>query len=321
MTALHVWLHRLNRVALFVSLSLGVACAHLPREASPLDQRQTEPVSASAGGALNGIAWASSTAADFSLGQVVTGGDKCYGKNCKVTSLTATGDILLTGTTATGHVLQVGDAVQNVGGTVKVYANPANVNAIEFRIPGDSTLRGYFYPSTTTSAARTGALEVESYLRSVGVATGSLPACGATTAGGLFYDTTTLTVKRCNATAWHTVGEHPSFLSGYQPVVATGAAIVISGTRMTSAATLTRLGLNNTIAGTGGGNYTASVRNVTTATTLCTKTNACSSGPGMTSGACTGDFAVSDDVELRVDTSTCTTGPAFNIVAEFTSKD
>jgi len=50
-------------------------------------------------------------------------------------------------------VLTLGNSATNHGGTLKIYANPAAINAIEFRNPADATLRGYIYPSSAVVGA------------------------------------------------------------------------------------------------------------------------------------------------------------------------
>jgi hypothetical protein len=308
-TRLKFWLYALNRVALFFALAGFAAVVLWLQVLKPAPLVLTGSAAAAAPAFRLPAAWFE--------GQVGPSGDRCYGKACVVQSITASAvqafkmpansTLCMNSPTCTTNLrYELGDVVIYEAGGKRL-----SISGATGRL------------STPTFGIDSGGdMKATTYLQTVGAATGSLAACAAGTAGALEYDTTTRSVKRCDGTSWHTIGEHNGMLSGYQPVVAVAAAITITGIRFTSNATLTRLGATNTIAGTGAGSVTVSVRDVTSATTLCTKTIACTAAAGATtSGSCTGNIAATDDVELRADTSACATGPAMNVVAAFTSTD
>lgn len=78
------------------------------------------------------------------------------------TTASTTGNVTIAGILGDQLVLQVGSSTANHGGTIKSYANSSLINAIEFRVPGSSTLHGYFYADSTLSALVTGAFKSES---------------------------------------------------------------------------------------------------------------------------------------------------------------
>lgn len=73
------------------------------------------------------------------------------------TTTSTTSDVTIAkGGVASASILTLGNSATNHGGTLKIYANPAAINAVEFRNPADATLRGYIYPSSTVVAAVNG---------------------------------------------------------------------------------------------------------------------------------------------------------------------
>lgn len=66
------------------------------------------------------------------------------------------GNVTVSGILGDQLVVQIGSSSQNHGAVIKSYSNPSVINAMEFRNPGDATLRGYFYPMTTVVALAQG---------------------------------------------------------------------------------------------------------------------------------------------------------------------
>lgn len=300
-TTLQLWLHQVNRIALFLSLAFGVACAHLP------PRELAEPVSVNAGGAVNGIAWAANAADSEILAQVVTGGDKCYGKACKVSSLWFT---------AAGA-----NAFRLIGTATTFYLDTA-AGATVWSC-GSGTCN-YAYALQTASGqpiTAAGNVTATTYLQTIGAATGSLAACNAGTAGGLEYDTATATVKRCNGTAWHTIGEAPHVLAGFM-VNKTGAAageVVVLD--MPTAGTFTGASVTIQTAGTGAGTFTVDAFLTGTGVLSTSATISCTAGVGFNILALTGNWPAGGRVSLRVNTSGCTNQPAATVAATYTSRD
>lgn len=152
------------------------------------------------------------------------------------------GGIALVGSTSTGHILQVGDATTNVGGTVKIYANPANVNAIEVRVPGSSTLLAYLYGDPADAYGAMGPSKFAGPYRSIGVAHASHPACTSSLYGAAQFCTTHGALEVCgdlsgaSGLGWRRLDDRPPMLMG--STVSDGLAW--SGTNVRAVITMPR---------------------------------------------------------------------------------
>lgn len=156
------------------------------------------------------------------------------------------------------------------------------------------------------------------YLRSIGVATASLPTCNAGAAGQIQTDTDIDRPKFCDgAQHVYPVGNIAGTMPGLATIAAADA-IVIGNQRMYSGGNVQRIGYAGVVGGTGGGTYTIDVYNNTSAAVECvTGTLACNAGSIGSVDCANASYAAFDDLRIRINCSGCTTCPYVNVNAEY----
>jgi len=175
---------------------------------------------------------------------------------------------------------------------------------------------GYVSASSYVSAG--GDITTATYLRSVGVATGSLPTCNAGQKGAIETDTTKSRAMFCDGAKYYNPVNH---ISGYmhgQGLVVPANAWTIANTRMYSAANWQRLSWAVLLLGAGAAQtFTVDVYNNTTSTVLCTSSAlACDGSPIGSIDCANVASAEFDDIRLRVNAANCSTIPTVNVTAE-----
>lgn len=144
--------------------------------------------------------------------------------------------------------------------------------------------------------------------------TGTLPTSSATIQGALVYDSDAGVIRHNNGVEWLSAPLEAFFSASLAPGGTGAAATTMIRFRATRAGRATRMSYTTTSAGTGGGTFTLELYNATTTTVLCSRTlGSCTTVGSYSSGACTNAvWAPADDLELRVDTSGCTTNPGIS---------
>lgn len=159
-----------------------------------------------------------------------------------------------------------------------------------------------------------------------GVAFGSLPACNAAAAGSLQFNTTDNRLMMCDSTTWRVVTSGPftaifngapniatwnatSGLSGGEAVGAhwLGAYYVADAYSVTAKGMVCNVG----VVGTGAGNITFKIRNVTDSTDLCTTGNLPCIGTAKLPVvlSCAGTFLTGKTYSVQTAVDGCTTRP------------
>lgn len=151
------------------------------------------------------------------------------------------------------------------------------------------------------------------------VAFASFPAAAAGNTGRLLYDSTNGVWRVSNGSAWQPLTRTREF-AGYMPVAAIAAAQKVASTYAHGYGIVTTLNAIVRVAGTGVGSWTATVFDVTSATTVCTVVNGTCAAPAQTEfqsglAGCSGVVAAGDQLLLRLDTAACDTAPALMLNA------
>lgn len=102
-----------------------------------------------------------SSGGGLSLASVITQISTTSGWTSNGTTTSTALNSTLAAGVGTAANLTVGNSSDNPGGTILSYANPDTINAIEFRVPGSSTLHGYFYADSTKGTLITGKIQSE----------------------------------------------------------------------------------------------------------------------------------------------------------------
>ncbi len=144
-----------------------------------------------------------------------------------------------------------------------------------------------------------------------GSTTALLPTSSTTLTGALIFDTDAGVIRYNDGTAWQTPPVEAFFSASLAPGGTGAAATTMLRHRMTRPGRASRLSYTTTAAGTGAGSFTLELYDVTTTTVLCTRTlGSCTTAGTYSTGSCSNAvWAAFDDIELRVDTSGCTTNP------------
>jgi hypothetical protein len=300
----------------------------------------------------------------------VNSGDRCTGKDCRVTSITTrpttvallptctagrTGQARFTtngaadaggayyecngsvwqavgsgassssSDTCTGTSCAIGPVGISTDGGVSLFrgTNGVTVGASGTTISGDFYAggAGLAFSVGTTGVSTSKDVVGTGYVRSVGVATGSLPTCNAGLKGATETDTTLNVSKFCNGTAWAALNQgavvtwsNVCFGTCGEDVNMTGGVVDVVGTS-------TRMVCSWGTAGTGGATgVVVKIRNVTDAATVCSCTiGACTIAANTpTQCVCSGAFVTGKIYAMQVDgTTDCSANPG-NIVCTST---
>lgn len=172
--------------------------------------------------------------------------------------------------------------------------------------------------SANTSLTAGSFVQAATFLKSVGVATASLPTCNAGAAGQIETDTDLDRPKFCDGAQYvYPVGNIAGTMPGLATIAAADA-IVIGNQRMYSGGNVQRIGYAGVVGGTGGGTYTIDVYNNTAAAVECvTGTLACNAGSIGSVDCANASYAAFDDLRIRINCSGCTTCPYVNVNAEY----
>lgn len=190
----------------------------------------------------------------------------------------------------------------SMGGSVSIASVP---NALNLTAGGGISLAGPATGTTTVTAT--------TFLRSIGVSYATLPAAAAGNKGALEYDTTNERLMWSNGTAWAAIPNN-GVLSGYTSGSLVANQEIIRARMASGAGYVTRVGATVDVAGTGAGTFTVEAYNVTGVAQICvTGAIPCATAAGgSASVACTGAFALGDDVAVRMNQSGCTTKAELN---------
>jgi hypothetical protein len=158
------------------------------------------------------------------------------------------------------------------------------------------------------------------FLKSIGVASGSLPTCNAGAAGSLEYDTTLTCFRICNGTAWSVCVQPASYINNYWSTTCFGVCgedVNMQGGIRSLGGTTNRVVCSWGTAGTGGSTgVVVKIRDVTAASNLCTCTiGACTIAAGTpTVCTCTATYTLNNIVSMQLDGTTDCAGNPSNIV-------
>lgn len=162
--------------------------------------------------------------------------------------------------------------------------------------------------------------------RAVGVATGSLPACGAGNAGTLQYNTSSNNLVLCDGTNFVNAGRGHYSLSGVANNAAVHGAYDVASIPLNHyvpVGTAVNLGTVVTTAGATGGTYTFGIWDASQSAWLAQSSTISCTQAAQTVGTSTvtsalGSTVAGDQYRLRVDFTSCTgTDPILNVTAAF----
>jgi len=194
------------------------------------------------------------------------------------------------------------------------------------------TIRGDGYVGVADSAALNGekmgvlgGFRATTYLQSIGVATGALPACNAAQAGSFEYDTTLTCPKYCNGTAWSAclaTGSQQTINAVYVNSATVAATTYGGGIIPAQSVLVSAIQYRTRAVGTVGS--TNAVFRATDGASNCDCTFACNQATGNhraacapTAGSCT--FAASASITYSINSiGDCVVGPDLqgNILVE-----
>lgn len=170
------------------------------------------------------------------------------------------------------------------------------------------------------SIVTNGSLSSTTFVKSTGVATGSLPTCNAGALGQIETDTTISRPRFCDGSQHvYPVGNISGFFPG-QATITPADNITIAVQRMYSGGNVQRLAYASLLAGTmpAAQTFTMDVYDNTTSTVKCTSSAIACNVATIGSIDCGNtSYAEADDLRIRVHCSTCTTCPMLQINAEY----
>lgn len=235
--------------------------------------------------------------------------------------VTFTTGVVSIGTAAGGSVFTIGGSTVIRGGAGYSTMNDSTGTTLAYStgtvLLQDNVTNAFTGPVTGTST-----LTATTYLRTIGVATGSLPTCNAGTAGALEYDTTETCVKYCNGTAWSICPLTTAAAINYQWSnvcfgICSEDVNFTGGMRTTGAGAVDTIVCAWGTAAVGAGNVVVKIRNITAAADVCTCAviDCAVAANTPTACACSGTFLNGNvySMQLTSGTTCATTNPA-NIV-------